>query len=286
MVTKLDLYNQMKGEQPSDKQKRIAIVDDFTNKSVFIDADFKPDLTHGEVVSRFLEEGMPDAELVRFNGHCIQATDDEMPSDEENICFLRSISEQLDKILQDIKNGKTYDAINISLGFDVDFAPYSESFGVSLQNIASDKKIIKDWILSPEAQKEHEGWKELGNLIKKLDSISANNIPIYIAAGNKGANFYNLFDLGDNSITVGSLNKKGKKANFSARNSAVDRWEQGVFDIKHITDKNSKIGFDYTGDGTVDITDDKTTAWWKLPNPFKLLGTSVSTPKAIVRDLK
>lgn len=118
MAAKVGLYHQIDVGQSIDKRKRIAIVDDFTNKSVFIDADFKPDLTHGEVVSRFLEEGLPDAELVRFKGHCIKATDDEMPSDEENICFLRSISEQLDKILQDIKNGKTYDAINISLGFD------------------------------------------------------------------------------------------------------------------------------------------------------------------------
>ncbi len=48
---------------------RIAVVDNFTHKEILIDLDGKPDLSHGEVVERFIEEGLPNAQIDRFNDY-------------------------------------------------------------------------------------------------------------------------------------------------------------------------------------------------------------------------
>lgn len=84
---------------------------------------------------------------------------------------------------------------------------------------------------------------------------------------------------------VGALNTNKKKSKDSADNSLVTDWATGIFKIHKMRDTKGRVGFDYTGDGTIDISAERTTSEKKKPSPY-ISGTSVAAPVSLVRGLK
>lgn len=246
-------------------QPRIAVIDKFPEKDCLIDYDYIPDIDHMAVVKRFIEEGLPDAQIDTYG---------------------MSLNDGLSCILQNMKDGMKYDALNISLGDEISFRTLSKltKKTITSKNVSQNVDMIRKLY----SEKKDEESIQLNEILSKLDEISSKSTKIYISAGNNGKRYFNLFSLAKNVEVIGALKANNKKARFSTDNSLIkkENWETGVFKIKKMKDSNGKVGFDYTGDGTIDIYANETSSRIKRPYPWCLSGTSFSAPKALVRDLK
>jgi len=169
--------------------------------------------------------------------------------------------------------------------YDFDMLSISLRKKITPDNIKQNKSEIKNWF-NTAAGGEKE--VKIRDIIAKLDEISSRGVKIYISAGNKDnshLNGFNLFSLVNNARVVGALDANKKKDKLSANDSLITNWETGVFKIRKFRDKNGKFGFDYTGDGTIDIYEDRTTSSKKIPRP-SLFGTSFATPKVLAGENK
>lgn len=254
-----------KPQQNSDKKLRIAIVDDFTTKSVFIDWDETPDISHGRAVKRFIEEGLPQAQIDTF--------DTKSDSSSE-------VNKQLDAVLKDIENGKKYDALNLSMGTVSSFADLSEIMGVQItpDNVAQKKDSIREWMARQKGLKSQE-------TIQKLDEISSKGVSVYVAAGNHGKKIFSLYSLSKDVKTVGSLDGNGCKDSSCANNSLINSWGLGIFNINKTQNKKGQAGFDFTGDGSIDVYENETSSPTKIPTQT-IEGTSIAAPLVLVKDFK
>lgn len=258
--------------QKNNAPKKIAVIDMFQNKTINLDWDCKADLVHGNVVERFIKEGLPNAKIDTFD---LRPKQGNLKDFED-----KSLAETLDKI---VKSKEKYDAINLSLSYDMSFESLSKLMGkeITPENFAQNRAQIKDWFSKI---KTNEVGESLKNIINSIDSLTANGTKVYIGAGNSGKKVFNLYSIADNVVVVGANDRKGKKAKFSSNNSVVNRWEKGVFYPKRMKDSNGIYGFDYTEDGNVDIPLSETSSFVKLP--LDLHGTSFSTPIALVKDMQ
>lgn len=257
---------------PGAQPKRIAVIDDFTNNSVFIDDDFLPDIPHGAVVARFIREGLPNAKIEPFD-----------ISNDKNRSSGTKIA--LDKILTDIDKGVKYDALNLSSGYGFDFGMLSASLRkiITPVNIKEHKEEVKNWFNAADVGKKEA---DVRDIIAKLEKLSSRGVKIYVSAGNNEnshPNDFNMFTLANGVKSVGALDSHRRKSKLSVKDSLITNWETGVFKIRKMRDKNGQMGFDYTGDGTVDIYIEQTTSQKKKPQDF-LAGTSFAAPKVLVKD--
>ena len=259
------------------KTKNIVVLDNFKKTNVHIDYDLIPDVPHGVVVSKIIENGLPNSNIKKIN---VPLAKKFYESDNrKNI---------INPLLKDIKNGKKYDAINISMGIHMSFEKFVEQTGINVtaENLSSKAREIKDYLLKHPNKSLYNGRPDSVKIaptidfIDGLDSISSKGTKIFISAGNEGADSFNFLSLVDNSINVGALNSLNKKSLYSADNSLVNRWASGIVEIKKV-----KNGFSLTEDKKPDIESKNTTGLFKIPSGI-LTGTSFSAPNALVKDLK
>ena len=278
LVTRLDKFYLQKSmfndfnkaknrlEFDSSVAPRIAVIDEFDKKSIKIDYDLKPDVSHGKAVVSILRAGLPNAKIKKYNTNL----------SEKSLCnALKKILDSEDKI----------DAINLSKASYISYDSLSKltGFDVNSKNIASIKKSVRENFF----KSKHKDAKVLREIIECMDKCSAKGIKVYIAAGNKSDNYFNLYTLADNAFVVGAINKYGSLQTFSARNSLVNRYARGVYRVKAVKDSNGHvIGFDINDDKKRDVSILKTTAKNKIPSVLPIRGTSFATPNAIVCDFQ
>lgn len=260
------------------KPKNFIVFDNFYKSNVKIDNDMIPDVPHGVVISKIIENGIPNANIKKIS----------IPSEEESSDTL-DLQNLFSGIFKDLKSGKKYDAMNLSLGHLIEFDEFSNQTGLNITqtNIASKVRMIKEYIKSHQ-QKKLVNFKndtiDLKTLTKELDvfdSLSSNGVKIYVAGGNNGEKVFNLLSLINNSVTVGSKGLMWGKAWYTANNSLIKRWEDGSLNVR-----NTFNGFSVTEEMKSDIPYNKTTALIKFPHMPQNRGTSFATPKAIVNDFK
>ena len=260
------------------KPKNILVIDEFRKNGVKIDLDNIGDIPHGFVTSRIIEDGLPNANVYKKNI--------KNPFFENNNYIKDSIAKP---ILKEMRAGKRYDAVNLSLGFDINFDRLSKLMGeeITPENIASKRRKVKDFLLkNPEAVADKRVFvfklrsKEVMPLIDCMDSLSAKGTKVYVSAGNSGKNTLNLLSLIDNSVSVGAL-KDGEKSVVSGNNSLITRWADAIIPVKK-TDYGYQINFDKS---TKDIEKHNSTGFWHATYG-SIGGTSFSAPRALVEDMK
>ena len=256
--------------------KNILVADNFKTSLIDINGDFLSDVSHGFVTSTIIEQGLPNAKVVKCNI---------FPSSSIDRCFVvQSLDKLFSSVLKNMDEGKNFDAINLSIGFAVKYQDLSKEVGNKLnsENIASYAKKVKEVLQNKNEQFKIKSLpiKAIMGVIDKMDKISARGTKIYIAAGNSSDATLNLLTLADDVEIVGAVSKKGKFVVYSDRNTLVKRFENG--------DVYSKVvdgGFDITDDGKLDVKKEETTALFNIVTPFaKLDGTSFATPRALVKD--
>ena len=249
--------------QRNAKAKNVAMVDEFSRKTIQLDVDRKPDITHGEAVEAFIKSGLPDVTVDRFDTNVNEDT----------------VRDALKTILS--RRGK-YDAVNISKSSDITYKDLSRLVGCKItpKNLKEKKELIKDKFF----KSNHPEAGYLKEINTYLEELVKSGTRVYIASGNQAKKTLNLYTLADGVEVVGALKNNGKRAGFSTINSLVNRHEKGVFKVKKIKDEKGEKGFDFTQDGKVDIYDKDTTSRFKFPL-FWLTGTSFAAPQALIKDL-
>ncbi len=249
--------------QRNSKAKNVALVDEFSRKTIQLDVDRKPDITHGEAVEAFIKSGLPDVAIDRFDTNVNEVT----------------VRDALKTILS--HRGK-YDAVNISKASYITYKELSKLVGCKItpKNLYEKKELIKDKFFK-------SNYPEVGYLKEintYLEELIKSGTRVYIASGNQSKGALNLYTLANGAEIVGALKNNGKRAGFSTINSLVNRHEKGVFKVKKIKDENGQKGFDFTQDGKIDIYDKDTTSRFKFPL-FWITGTSFAAPQALIKDL-
>lgn len=273
-------FIQTKKAKDNSSVPTIAVIDDFSNKSIFIDYDDKPDISHGRAVKQFIEDELPQAKIITFDTKV-----------GNGFTLTHNINVQLEKILNELeKNNKKYNSINLSQEASMSFETISKvtNKNINNENISQNKDYIKNLIYSIKTDGNSDSSKyikDVQEILHKLDKITSMGVKVYISAGNEGKDEFNIFSLSKNVNTVGALSKYGTKAVYTADNSLINYWTCGDFDIKKVTDSKGVKGFDFTNDGVIDVYDNETTSKDKVAHPFGVVGTSFSTPRALAFDL-
>ena len=247
-------------ELPNTKCPRIAVIDNFIRKNKDLDQDGIHDTTHGDIVFRFLEEGLPNADIAKFD------IDEDLPF----LSYAERVGRQLEKLIKLIEKGEKFDVVNLSFSFNRKFTN-----DITPDNILSHRNAI----ISQLAKGDYfmRGEARCVTLIEKLHKMG---VKVYIGAGNAGKGEYNVLSLAQGTITVGGLNEDGTKADFSADNTYVTRWNQSVFSIT-----KTENGIDFTGNDIADMLyEDLSAAGENLVK--ELFGTSFAAPTAIIEDFK
>lgn len=257
--------------------KTIVVPDNYIHNGISIDWDMLGDISHGEAVSILLENGLPNVNILKRHVYA--------ENENDKLGLIKNLNNLFDSMLEDIKQGKKYDAVNLSLGFSVSYEALSMETGLEItpEDVGYMTEYIKEALYKipdDEFSIRAVPMKETIEAIKKMDELSKKGVKFYIAAGNSENRRFELFTLAENAIVVGALDKKGRKASYTADNSMINRLENGV-----VTSELTEDGYDLTGDGIMDFPDSRTTSWLKFWLPtMNIEGTSFATPRAIIKD--
>lgn len=274
MVDTVGPINGADSKSVSNKPVRVAIVDSFTEKSIFIDGDSKPDIPHGNASKRIIEEGLPKARIETFDTKGADIVPD----------YNDSVDEQLGNVVNKVRNGEKYDYLNFSIATREPYSALSASMGqnVTPENVYWFKPALKNKVMSVPPNGDHDLYA-IKKSIEKLDELTASGVKVYIAAGDSDdGNTFNLYTLANGVHIVGGSSGDGKVSKFSVWNSSITDWASGDCLIRKVKNSDGKVlGYDYTGDGSIDF---KATNPNRNTSDSSFCGTSFSCPRAIVKD--
>jgi hypothetical protein len=252
---------------------RIAVVDNFDSKTIDIDGDNIPDLSHGEVVERYLKAENPNVQINRFEVAIDLAT-----GNIENA----SLVQALEQVKKQMDSGEKFDAVNMSLAYEVDLSNQGSVTSASIGEAESELRAY----LFDENNSLTADQQELKDRIEAIEKITAGDVPVYIAAGNEGRNNYNTLGLAHGTVQVGALNAYGDT--LYARNSDVKQYEQGEYIVGPTFEGDSDIvsGYDINEDGVKDVDTSEVSGHGKLELYPTITGTSFSTPTALSKKTR
>lgn len=263
-------------------KKNVAIIDEFQTKTIDLDADGTPDISHGDLVEAYLKATNPNVKTEKFP---ITYQDPGKGTINKDDVF-----KAFDNISTKIQKGEKFDAVNFSVGSGLNINDLSKKINnkMTKDNISTFKPQIKDYVSKnlPNVNKD----------IAKIEKVTDKGVPVYIAAGNDKESHYNLYGLAKGTKSIGATDYTGKVANFSANNQDVSKYEKGTY-VPRITSNNKgKItGVDINNDGKKDLPAKILSSANKPKNPSfgsgglkdisTINGTSFSTPVALAKDL-
>ena len=302
------------------KHPNVVVVDLFGDKKLRVDPyDPAPDMTHGDAVVSYIKAQCPAANIIK-RGKLTQTTEQEKieilegaktllnkGSEEAKILFgedAKNTIENPDKITgfdtvthmkelaKSLVDGEKIDAVNLSMAETVKINNLAKVTGLPLtkENLSQYKNEIRKWFENSNLPEI----KDCNEELESIEKITAGGIPFYVAAGNEGDKFVNLYSFAKGVTTVGALKEDRKtKTDYTVDNSLVDQWEQGDYPIKKIKDKKGHlIGYDINGDNEPEIlAKDNSRNKSHLsaliyPLIKKERGTSFAAPTALGKDLR
>ncbi len=245
---------------------RIAVIDDFSTED-----DNCGKLKHGDIVTNIIKSQLPDAKI-----------------EKRNIC---NFSEALEEIIDNVKRGVHYDAINLSCSYNFSvkledlkiFDENNKRVKITQYNIDKYKMQIKKYMENK--AKEENYYEKAKEFLRKIEYLTDRKIPVFLGNSNNLNTEIRLSDTWDfNSkyannnnpylITVSTNNShKDYYASFS------DMHEKGILELTK-TDN----GIDYTGNGIADITNPYYLKNLQTSEYFE--GNSFAVPHALVEHLK
>jgi hypothetical protein len=186
-------------------------------------------------------------------------------------------------LVDDMKKGVKYDAVNLSVGTEISFRKLSKMMNqdINRKNVLDRSYDIKKHFRE-NISKMDETTKSAMALIDCMDSLSARGTSIYVSAGNGGADKFNCLSLIDDAINVGAIKKNGFPKSYSVDNSMVNRW---IDDNLPLTTTKNGYSID-TGYGKINVNKSACTGLFHMRAGKNIYGTSFASPKALVEDLK
>lgn len=227
------------------KNPRVVVIDSLLEdeaKTIDIDGDGSPCVSHGRVVRAIIESVYPGIEIIPEN-----ISPYSMKRFVSKITAESEVIGVLEKILAKINNGEQIDAINISAGAKERISDLARKIGIANlngTNLLEYKLTIRQWL-----SKEHP---EQLKSVSLIEEIIEKGTEVFISAGNKPQDF-NLYSLARGAHVIGATNAVGVVAPYSACNSLVTDLCQGTFSITKIK-QGGVDGYDVIGNGQIAIS--------------------------------
>lgn len=203
------------------ESKNIVMVDAQTDVDPFL----KKEITHGQVVSKFIQRNNPFANIISidvtgksenyFMGLCIG---------QKNIVDADLLAQTFRSLAEKFKRGEKIDYITISIGCE-------HKAGAQFNLLDLDEKALE--------------------AMEYLSSVSKGRTRILFSAGNKGKEMLNSYLTAETVEGVGALDRIGKVTSYSAsRNSKfTQHYEVGDYVVK-----DTEYGLNITGVPGTDIS--------------------------------
>lgn len=221
-----------------------AIVDTFEKKIVDVDGDKVKDLSHGRFIQRLVEA---------HNAKTIPYKIDDIESDGQG--NLDTIISQFQEIARQIRQKEIdIDAVNFSYFCNTPFDQLYmlTDYKVTQENVH--KRKIRNDIKAAMQYHADPVFRDFYKIIKAIEEVTAQGVPVYVCGGNHGSSQFNLLSLAKGAIAVGNVDLSGVKRCGTGDNSLVKRWAQGVFNVSPVRNAKSRIiGFDITGTGKPEV---------------------------------
>jgi hypothetical protein len=306
------------GTAAVNKRPMIAVLDDFTARSVDLNGDMvtvnkdgtktvdfsKADLSHGNAVVGFLKDrGVSEADIFRLDANRAGVEPGKISDG--------MIQAQLNGLIRG-KDGKDpflsrVETLNMSFERSLTF----DQLGTLLQNgqpalrpdLAGALKALQDpKTTNPEAARtlvRDELYKLAGSpaagpagplaelqgpvgILRSIEALNTRGVQVVLAAGNSGPNTFNLYSLANGVQTVGAVAAPGGPVlDFSGSNALVKDFRPGAFPIRPVNLPSGQPGIDFTGDNKADIpsTPGLLSGGPAGPKPQGVIaGTSFSSP--------
>ncbi len=223
---------------------------EYSKLAIDLNGDLKAELSHGEYVNKIVELHGQTTESLDLGGEV----------------SLPEVEAGLSKVAAALENGSVkYSRINFSQELPIRIGAFKNDLfandptvpEITAQNISEykDKILQKIWTDVPEFRMQ-----ELYRVMERLQKLG---VPVFVAAGNFGPNYVNMFSLLPNVISVGSLDLDGTKRLLSADNALVTVWRKGSFVSQQLDD-----GIDINGDGITDFSKERMTTDKKIVDMF------------------
>lgn len=211
---------------------RVAVIDNFSRKTVDVDGDGIFDLPHGVMVERFIRANAPETAITRFSMN-------------RKDTWYGDILQAVRRILKMMDHGVQFDAVNLSFSHDLRYELAEPEKSVSI-----DVNTLRTDLLSMLKRLCRGRRRDMWLAVHQLARIAKKNVPVYVGAGNSGKEIVNAYTLGRGVISVGATNSLGQKMPRYADHALVSRFDQGIFSVAKVVG-----GFDINGDGTPDVRD-------------------------------
>jgi len=296
---------------------RIAVIDRFDQASgMSLDGDATPDASHGAVVSRFIQEQLPEARIepvdISKNGDILgifTAMGQQIQADQAagrpsiqavNISQETLLADpQNNNAIQD-ENGKprpnTIADLARTTGLDIT----AENIGdpemrqqirARLDEMYNNPTDAGFAALGDDALSLNYNYVQWVPYLQAMESVTSQGVPIYVAAGNQGGDQLNFFTLADGVITTAAGDANRTLLPGYTHNGLVDQIEQGAFPVTPLFDPNSGalLGVDFTGDGTLDLPADRLSNQMLTPDQAPLnpiSGSSFASPLVLAKDFR
>ena len=271
----------------SSNRAHIAIVDCFKNKIIDIDGDNIPDMSHGAFIDRYAKTCIPSLKTDKFDVETFRKK--EFSTEKLINAFY--------KIAKKIKDGKKYNAVNLSLGNEMQindmslFTNFYDPKTIDTDNVRDYKEELSDHYKSMN-NRTNSLFNEIfrknkpGNELSSIEEVTKQKVPVFVAAGNESSNSFNVYSLADGVTTVGGEDKTKSRVDYLAQNTLVDRYEKSYLNIKAVKTSEGKIkGYDINEDGKLDIKNSEVSGKGKLDNDVTIIGTSISAIEATINEV-
>ncbi|MEI7473504.1 MAG: hypothetical protein WCK67_01890 [bacterium] len=240
------------------------IIDDKINKVVDVDGDNIPDVSHLTMCRKMAQAEVGSLRVIAIK----------IPTNEAYSIEIDKLAEKINEAADLIDKGQKVDAVSISISKDMKLSLIGDLMDKKIDscNVINHKEEMRDWMFNPKialkmsaimeiqspgsTAKLNEEFLKVSKVIKAIERITCSDkkIPVFLSAGNSGEEYFNLYSLARNVQTIGATDYNGNLAPFSADNTLMTEFQQGIFNVTPIKNKNNIIqGFDLLGKGKITI---------------------------------
>jgi hypothetical protein len=290
-----------------------------------VNHDGRVDVSHSRIVTELINDAIPQDKITLMNISTADGTavnDDLLRTNLRNLATLSRTPGNVAAVNLSLQPYAVNGDPNTPNGNNLTFKYLSDTLGIpglSSANIATQKDAVKRRI-NDIAQAYQAGtrtdaralevlnWRET---INSIEGVTANRVPVYLAAGNQGPDAFNVYGLANGVTMVGATDPNAASvgtspvmADYSGKNPLISRTSSGYVTYtdtgSNAIDPSGRVtlnqrtggrtGIDLNWDGRADFflrdLSDNAGVVRALDQYKFITGTSFATPRTLVEDFQ